>query len=85
MLDIVTIERSSRFQIQVLKISETGAVRFFFRADKEAVLRAYSEALRAQVQIAYPNGNVRKSAIRKGEASGIPCHVLEIVVTYVQL
>ena len=85
MLDIVTIERSTRYQIKIIKISETGAIRFFFRADKEPVLRAYSTALKSQVQFAYPNGHLRKTAIRKCEDSGVHCYIMEIVVTFVQL
>ena len=85
MLDIVTIERSTRHQIRIIKISETGAIRFLFRADKETVLRAYSSALKSQVQFAYPNGHLHKTAIRKCEDSGVHCFIMEITVTLVQL
>ena len=85
MLDIVATERRTNHQVRIIKITETGSVRFLFRADKEAVLRAHSGMLKDHVQAAYPNGHLRKTAIRKCEDSGVHCFIMEITVTFVQL
>ena len=85
MLNVYAIENSNIFNVKVLKISETGSVRFIFTAPSEHALRASSEELKNRVQAAYPRTNLRKSVIRSGELSGKKCFVLEITVTFVQL
>lgn len=85
MLNVYAIENHAVLPVKVLKISETGAVRFFFLATKEAILRARSEELKNTVQAAYPKGLLRKSVIRSAEFSHDKRFVLEIAVTFVQL